>query len=58
MFYSRDSNIRGLGSLINYFKLIISSKLVDVFYLVILSPLISHCRRLIIVFFNIIMVFF
>jgi hypothetical protein len=49
MFYSRDSNIGGLGNLINRFKL--TSKLIKVFYLIILSPLISHCRRLIIIFF-------
>jgi hypothetical protein len=56
MFYSRDSNIRGLGNLINYFKF--TSKLIEVFYLIVLSPLISRYRRLIIIFFNIIMMFF
>jgi hypothetical protein len=56
MFYSRDSNIRGLDNLINYFKL--TSKLIRVFYLIILSPLISRYKRLIIIFFNVIMVFF
>jgi hypothetical protein len=58
MFYSRDSNIRGSGNLINRFKLITSFKSVGVFYLIILSPLISYYRRLIIVSFNVIMVFF
>jgi hypothetical protein len=58
MFYSRDLNIRGSGNLINYFKLITSFKLIKVLYLIILSPLISRCRRLIIIFFNIIIVFF
>jgi energy-coupling factor transporter transmembrane protein EcfT len=56
MFYSRDLNIRGLGNLINHFKP--TSKLIKVFYLIVLLPLISRCRRLIIIFFNIIMVFF
>jgi energy-coupling factor transporter transmembrane protein EcfT len=56
MFCSRDSNIKGLGNLINCFKP--TSKLIRVFYLIVLSPLISYYRRLIIVFFNIIMVFF
>jgi hypothetical protein len=58
MFYSRDSNIRGSGNLINRFKLITSFKPAGVFYLVILSPLISHYRRLIVIFFNIIIMFF
>jgi hypothetical protein len=58
MFYSRDSNISGSDNLINRFKLITSFKLIKVFYLIILSPLISRYRRLIVVFFNIIMVFF
>jgi hypothetical protein len=58
MFYSRDLNIRGLGNLINYFKLITSSGPTGVFYLVILSPLISRYRRLIVVFFDIIIAFF
>jgi energy-coupling factor transporter transmembrane protein EcfT len=56
MFYSRDSNIRGLGNLINRFKP--TSKLIGVFYLIILSPLISRYKRSIIIFFNVIMVFF
>jgi energy-coupling factor transporter transmembrane protein EcfT len=56
MFYSRDSNIRGLGNLINRFKP--TFKLIRVFYLIVLSPLIFRCKRLIVVFFNIIMVFF
>jgi hypothetical protein len=58
MFYSRDLNIRGSGNLINYFKLITSSKPINVFYLIILLSLIFCCRRLIIIFFNIIIVFF
>jgi Flp pilus assembly protein TadB len=58
MFYSRDSNIRESGNLINYFKLITSSNLTRVFYLIILSSLISHYKRSIVVFFNVIMVFF
>jgi hypothetical protein len=49
MFYSRDSNIGGLGNLINRFKL--TSEPTGVFYLIVLSPSISRCRRLIIVFF-------
>jgi energy-coupling factor transporter transmembrane protein EcfT len=56
MFYSRDLNIRGLGNLINRFKP--TFKLIKVFYLIVLLPLISRCRRSIIIFFNIIMVFF
>jgi hypothetical protein len=49
MFYSRDSNIGESGNLINCFKP--TSKLIKVFYLIVLSPLISHYRRLIIIFF-------
>jgi energy-coupling factor transporter transmembrane protein EcfT len=56
MFYSRDLNIRGLSNLINHFKP--TSKLIRVFYLIVFLPLISRYRRLIVVFFNIIMVFF
>jgi hypothetical protein len=58
MFYSWDLNIKGLGNLINYFKLITSFKLIKVLYLVIFSPLISRYKRLIIIFFNIIIMFF
>jgi energy-coupling factor transporter transmembrane protein EcfT len=56
MFCSRDSNISGLSNLINRFKP--TFELTGVFYLIVLSPLISHYKRLIIVFFNVIMVFF
>jgi hypothetical protein len=58
MFYSRDSNIKGLGNLINRFEAVISSELIKVFYLIVLSPLISRCRRSIVVFFNVIIMFF
>jgi energy-coupling factor transporter transmembrane protein EcfT len=56
MFYSRDSNISGLSNLINRFKL--TSKFIGVFCLTVLSPSISRYKRLIVVFFNVIMVFF
>jgi hypothetical protein len=49
MFYSRDSNIKGLGNLINRFKP--ASEFTGVFYLIVLSPSISRYKRLIIVFF-------
>jgi hypothetical protein len=49
MFYSQDSNIGGLSNLINRFKP--TFKLIRVFYLIVLSPLISRYKRLIIVFF-------
>jgi hypothetical protein len=58
MFCSRDSNIKGSGNLINRFKAVISSKFIGVFYLIILPPSISRCRRSIVVFFNAITAFF
>jgi hypothetical protein len=49
MFYSRDLNISKLSNLINRFKL--TSELIKVFYLIVLLPLISRYKRLIIIFF-------
>jgi hypothetical protein len=56
MFCFRDSNIKGLGNLINRFKTV--SELIKVFHLIVLSPSISRYKRLIIIFFNVIMVSF
>ena len=40
MFCSRDSNIEGLGSLIDRFEAITSSESAEVFYLIVLSVII------------------
>jgi hypothetical protein len=56
MFYSRDSNIRGLGNLVDRFKS--AFKLIRVFYLIVFLPLIFRYKRLIVIFFNVIMLFF